>query len=50
MGLHSKKCVPCEGGVQALSETDVNRLGKQVGLGRMWRRAVHGAGWAVYGC
>ncbi|KAL4859169.1 putative pterin-4-alpha-carbinolamine dehydratase [Chlorella vulgaris] len=29
MGLHSKKCVPCEGGVQALSETDVNRLGNQ---------------------
>lgn len=34
MGLQSKKCVPCEGGVQALGETDVNRLAKQVGGAR----------------
>lgn len=31
VGLKNRKCVPCEGGVQALGESDINRLQKQVG-------------------
>jgi hypothetical protein len=30
VGLKNKKCVPCEGGVQALGDAEVNRLAKQV--------------------
>lgn len=29
VGLSSKKCVPCEGGVQAVSEVEMNRLAQQ---------------------
>lgn len=34
VGLKNKKCVPCEGGVQPLSESEINRLQKQVGTRR----------------
>jgi len=30
VGLKNKKCVPCEGGVQPLPESEINRLQKQV--------------------
>ncbi|PSC76700.1 pterin-4-alpha-carbinolamine dehydratase [Micractinium conductrix] len=40
MGLQSKKCVPCEGGVQALGETDVNRLAKQCAGWRVTKNAA----------
>ncbi len=49
VGLKNKKCVPCEGGVQPLSESEINRLQKQVGMqgGRhgayVARRAASGA-------
>lgn len=31
VGLKNKKCVACEGGIEALSESEINRLQKQVG-------------------
>ncbi len=34
VGLKNKKCVACEGGIEALPESEINRLQKQVG--RAW--------------
>lgn len=39
VGLKNRKCVPCEGGVQALGESDINRLQKQCAGWRLVKNA-----------
>ncbi|PRW60065.1 pterin-4-alpha-carbinolamine dehydratase [Chlorella sorokiniana] len=40
VGLKNKKCVACEGGIEALSESEINRLQKQCAGWRLGKNAA----------